>query len=195
MNYEKLSPEQRQDVDRRILKGYGELVTYKWTELVEVQVVEAEEPESDEEAGAPVKLAKKRAQKAATSTILQPVPREDKYYIGKMTLQQTSGIISILAAVFANGASLKASDGRTDNLAFLQFLDEYHLSLLFSLVMAEKPEWVIENFDVTQGVEVIMTFFTYNNFFALLQKVEQIGKGMGVSSETVRKAILGSPLS
>jgi hypothetical protein len=174
LNYTRLSAAERSDYDRRILTKKGELVPYKWSEVVEKEVVEKDE-----------------SGKRVKRTELEVVEHDDQFYIGSLTLRQTSGVVAILVAVFANGAQLKELTGAQDNMAFLNYLDEYHLSLFFSLIMGETQEWVVENWDMAQGVAVLSAFFRHNNFFGLLEEVAKIGRSMGISSEKAKQVILG----
>jgi hypothetical protein len=158
----------RADLERRIKKGHGEIVEVAYTDL---------EDQVDPETG------------AVEAEV--PVERINRYYVGKMTPQQTSGVISILGAIFVNGTTAKEVEGRQDNIAFLEFLDEYHLTLLLALVLGESRTWVAENWDTEWAMSVMGVFFRYNNFFKMLQSITTMVQGMGVTEQQARAAALG----
>jgi hypothetical protein len=158
----------RQDIERRIKKGHGEIVAIAFTDL---------EDRVNPETG------------AVESDVV--VERTNRYYVGKMTPAQTSGVISILGAIFVNGTSAKEMEGREDNIAYLEFLDEYHLTLLLALVLGESRTWVAENWDTEWAMQVMGAFFKYNNFFKMLQSITTMVQGMGVTEEQARAAALG----
>ena len=179
MNIGRLDEAQMLNVRKNMLRGWGEIVKYDWVDIEAQEVT----PEVAEGETAPKKLRKEYKEVA--------VPRTNEYYIGKMTLFQTTGVISILGAIFVNGASYKETTGRTDNVAFLEYLDEYHLGVLVALITGEDRAWLTENWDVVQVIRILKAFFKYNDFFGLLREVGAMGQDMGLSEEQVRQAALG----
>lgn len=178
MNLARLSDAEMLNVKKNLLRGYGEIVPYKWVDI------EAREVEVEAEEGAPKKRGKKEY-------IEVPVERTNEYYIGKMTLFQTTGVIAVLGAIFVNGSNFKAETERQDNIAFLEFLDEYHLGVLVSIITGESRDWLTENWDVVEILRIIKTFFKYNDFFSLLREVGTLGQGMGLTEEKARMVALG----
>ena len=146
------------DIQRRLRKGHGELVSINWTDL-------------DED--------------------MNPVERTTKYYIGKATMGQTGTIVAVITAVVANRAELKALTGRQDNLLFLNALDEDNLAVLLGSIMGETEDWVKENFDIAWLMDVAVTFFKYNDFFALVQKALDLMEKWGWTANKIRAAVTG----
>jgi hypothetical protein len=181
-NVDKMTPQELAKMERNIKLGYGEIVEYKWRDLEFVN--DASEEEVDEDTPKVKKLHKKNKVEVV-------VDKVNRYYVGKMTLAVTSGVISILGAVFVNGANLQDATGRKDNIAFLEYLDEQHLGALFSIILQEDYQWVDENFDPTQVLRVMRTFFKYNDFLALLREVGEMGTGLGLSENKAREVALG----
>ncbi len=175
MNYSQLPLDKQREYDRRVLMGLGELVGWDYVELVE---------ETEELTGEDGKVTKNKK--------LVPVTKTEQFYVGSMSLYVTSGVISILSAVFVNGSTLKRDTGRTDNLALVEFLDEYHLSLLLSLVMNTEREFFLgDKFNIKNALKVIKVFLKYNDFFGLLNEVQEMAQDLNIKSETARKALLG----
>lgn len=194
MNLGRLSDADMLAVKKNILRGYGEIITYDWVDI-ETQEAEVDERlegailEVVDDTNSPT--TKKKSYKIPKQVVEVPVKRTNEYYVGKMTLYQTSGVISVLGAIFVNGANFKESSGRTDNIAFLEFLDEYHLGVLASLVLGESRDWLAENWDVLQIIRVMKAFFKYNDFFGLLREVGAMGQDMGLTEDQARKVALG----
>jgi hypothetical protein len=163
MNIALATPEQLLDIKRRIIKGHGELFTVAYKDVV------------NDENGEPVSA----------------VDKENTYYIGKMTPGQTGNIVAIMGALLINGLDYKQVSGRTDNLTFVQAIDDYNLISLVAVVLGESRAWVEENWDIDWVVDVVTTFLNHNDFFGLIRKVMKLVASWNVDESAVRELALG----
>lgn len=162
MNIALATPEQLVDFKRRVLKEHGELFTISFKDI---------EVQNGEEVA---------------------VDKTNTYYIGKMTPGQTGTIVAIMGALVLNGFDLKEATGRTDNLTFINAIDDYNLVSLVSVVLGESRDWVEENWDVAGWVfDVVSVFMKYNDFFGLIRKVMRLVGSWNVDENTIKNLALG----
>lgn len=187
-NYDDMSLRERRDIDDRIELGHGELVTIKYPvmrdEEFEVEEkIEVPNPDGGEPKYETVKRIEKRRVKVEVT---------ERHYVGKMGAGETGAILGILGAVFVNGSTAKQDAARKDNMVFLEFLDEYHINLLLSLILKVEQDWVRKHFDLDGWViDVVTAFFRYNNFFKLLTRVMETATKMGLTEQAVQNIALG----
>lgn len=149
MNLEKASKEQKADIEKRLLKGYGELIEVDWVDL---------EKETVEEEG--------------KKTFKQiPVPRKNTYYVGKMNAGMAGPVTQVFAGIV--GGLMNNGEGEGEGITFSfdllsQVLNDENINYLLSVILGEERAWIDENFDPVWAVRVLGAFFKHNDFFALL---------------------------
>lgn len=175
MNIDKATPEQYQDIKRRIYKGFGELVSVDWTDLEEQEVTLRDEEGTvilDDE-GNPRR-----------ETVYNPVKRTNTYYVGKMTMDQTGDVLAAIAGIFMDAEDLlKQAEGSGAIFLLIQKLSSDALYLLTSTITGEDPHWIEENWDLKWVIPMLTTFFKreYNPFLELWQTFrDQTSQKMGV---------------
>jgi hypothetical protein len=162
MRLDNLNEWQSADVERRLAKGFGEIITVEYTDLEEQTVV---------------------VDDVATRKLV-PVKKTVDIYVGKMSPGMTGPVVNILARVVSAGVS--ANEFNIDSIT--RVLDESTVTYLFSTLTGFDEEWVNENWDLVWVADVLVAFIKYNDFFKLLEKVMEIVGSLNTSETTEAEA-------
>jgi hypothetical protein len=167
--------EMRLDIEGRLERGLGEIMTITAEYQETVDVPDAAEDEK--------------------KTKVVWVERTEDYYVGKMGPGQSGKLVALLAALAVDGKNLQEAFGRKDMLVFLELLDEQAMSLLASIIIQEPIPWVRHNFDFAGWfLDAASIFIGKNDFLSLIQKVQALASKWGLNAEQAKSFALEGKL-
>lgn len=221
MRIDTLTGKDRARYDALVARGYGDVVSVTFNDVVEADVqvlVTPEVPATPDIPGAPAII-----DEAGNTTLeaIEPivgttgsaavyetkagydiVPVTRQYYVGSSTLGQVGKFIQIASVAFANGSSSKQMLGVGHNIPFVEAFTQAGVlsDALGTMLQEEDTAWLTENVSFDTAVDTILAFVSHNNFFEMVQKVmaavgkigTTLGGGIQITEESTRNALLGS---
>lgn len=183
MNIETLADWQLQDVQRRVRRNEGQVISVKTTEWV-TQRAEDGTVVLDEATGEPVEVA---------------VPGQRDFFVGRLNPDNTVPVLGALGMVFfgatqdaakaraaAQAAADKAEELGTDFeiTEVIRYIGGKQLVNLVAAILEEDPAWVRENWDVASYIRALGVFFKANRFFDVFQESMELIQSLGLTGDT-----------
>jgi hypothetical protein len=187
---------------------HGDVVALKYFDVVETEervLVSPEQQEVpghvDEEGAVIDKGIPYKAAVYDTRATAEVVEVKREYYVGSATLGTIGKIIQLASVAFARGSSMKAENGVTHNIPFVEAFTEAGLLSEFvgAILREDDTKWLEDHVNFDSAGDVVIAFMKHNDFFGILEKVMGVMETLSsktsklkLTEESARNALLGS---